>query len=213
MSSSRAVGLDGMPIQAVRRCFDVIGPLLLHLINKSIVTGVFPERWKIACVVPILKAGDRSVASNYRPISLLPIMSKIAERVVCTQLSRYLSENHLMSACQYAYRRGHSTEDAVIDAVSWAVNKIDNGELASITTIDLSKAFDSVDHGVLLRKLSWLGVVVVVVPLVQQLPERSWAGGSGRFQDSLCKFWGPPGVNFRAHFVQCRRGRPPVPPA
>ena len=158
MSSSRAVGLDGMPILAVRRCFDVIGPLLLHLINKSIVTGVFPERWKIACVVPILKAGDRSVPSNYRPISLLPIMSKIAERVVCTQLSRYLSENHLLSACQYAYRRGHSTEDAVIDAVSWAVNKIDNGELASITTIDLSKAFDSVDHGVLLRKLSWLGV-------------------------------------------------------
>ena len=158
MSSSRAVGLDGVPILAVRRCFDVIGPLLLHLINRSIVTGVFPERWKIACVVPIHKAGDRGVASNYRPISLLPVMSKIAERVVCTQLSRYLSENHLLSACQYAYRRGHSTEDAVIDAVSWAVNKIDSGELASITTIDLSKAFDSVDHGVLLRKLSWLGV-------------------------------------------------------
>ena len=154
MSSSRAVGLDEVPILAVRRCFAVIGPLLLHIINTSIASGIFPEMWKVACVLPLHKAGDRSLAQNYRPISLLPVMSKIAERVVCTQLSNYLTKNNLQSNHQYAYRCSHSTEDAVLDAISWATNEIDKGQLASVTTIDLSKAFDSVDHDVLLMKLA-----------------------------------------------------------
>ena len=142
----------------MRRCFEVIGPLLLHIINSSIRSGIFPDKWKIACVVPIHKTGDRARASNYRPISLLPVMSNIAERVVCSQLSHYLNQNHLQSDCQFAYRSGHSTEDALLEAIAWSVDKIDNGHIASITTIDLSKAFDSIDHDVLLKKLAWYGI-------------------------------------------------------
>ena len=100
MSASRAVGLDGVPLFAVRRCFPVVGPHLLRLINLSMMTGVFPECWKSACIVPIPKSGDLTKPSNHRPISLLSVLSKVLEKVVCVQLTSYLEMNNLLSVSQ-----------------------------------------------------------------------------------------------------------------
>ena len=158
LSASRAVGADGMPMAAIRSCLPAVGPLILHLVNSSISSLTFPDSWKVAIVTPIHKSGDQQNPGNFRPISILPALSKILEKVVCSQLTSYLITNHVLSSSQYAYRPSHSTEDAVLDIVEWAARSVDAGDVASLTSIDLSKAFDSIDHQLLLTKLGWYGI-------------------------------------------------------
>ena len=97
LSSSRAVGHDGLPLFVIRHCLPVLGPHILHLIlvNASIVSCTFPSPCKLASVVALHKSGNLNDANNFRPISLLPALSKICEKIVCTQLSSYLSSCHV----------------------------------------------------------------------------------------------------------------------
>ena len=158
MGNSRACGPDEITVQMLRLTFPVVGPHLLKLVNCSIATCDLPKQWKAATVTALHKKGDTGDPNNYRPISVIPVVAKLCERVVCTQLMSYLTSHHILCPQQYGFRPGLSTEAALLDAVTYATENIDKGMVTSLVTADTSKAFDSVEHGRLLEKLGWYGI-------------------------------------------------------
>ena len=131
----------------------IIAPTLTAIFSNSILTGIYPNEWKSAKVTPIFKKGLKSDPNNYRPISVIPIVSKVFEQIVYNQLYHYL-----LSSCQSGFRSLHSTLTALLEATNdWSVN-IENGLLNGVVFIDLTKAFDTIDHEIILRKMSFLGV-------------------------------------------------------
>ena len=97
----------------------MIAPHLLNVVNASLVSGILPSEWKVATVVPILKAGSPEEQNNYRPVSVIPTVAKLTERVVCTQLVRYLLSHLVLCGEQHGFRPGRSKESAMLDAVSY----------------------------------------------------------------------------------------------
>ena len=158
MSTSRASGDDGVTIGMLRMTFPVIGPHLLNIINASLVSGELPAEWKVARVLPLHKSGPVDDTSNYRPLSLLPTVAKVAESVVCGQLIAYLLAHDILTETQHGFRPGRSTESAMLDTASFLMDGMDGGLIGCLTTADTSKAFDSVQHPRLLEKLGWYGI-------------------------------------------------------
>ena len=158
MSGSPACGGDGISIGMIRLCFDSVGWVLLHLVNSSITQSDVPHSWKHSLVHPIHKSGNISDPSNFRPISIVPVIAKIVERAVHQQLYKYLSDNHLLSSSQHGFRPRHSTETALTSISDQILSSFDHGEVSLLCLLDLSKCFDVIDHSKLLSKLSLHGI-------------------------------------------------------
>ena len=119
---------------------------LTRIVNESLSQGTVPSEWKYAKITPLFKKGLSTDMDNYRPISVLPVVSKVLERIVHNQLHSFLSEHKLLNPYQCGFRRNHSTEFAAIAFLDYIRCGMDLGLLTGAVFIDLRKAFDSVDH-------------------------------------------------------------------
>jgi hypothetical protein len=149
---------DGISGYFLKRYAPILSPTLTHIFNMMFHSGVFPAELKLAEVVPIHKSGGGSCVNNYRPISLLPPLSKIAEKLINKRLVHYLESLKLLSPSQFGFRAGISTSDAVHDLTDCIVNKLDNKQKVITIFLDLCKAFDTVSVPLLLDKLEKLGI-------------------------------------------------------
>jgi len=150
--------LDPIPTPLLLEYIDVLLPTLTRIVNDSLATGIFPSLFKNAVVKPLLKKPslDPNVLKNYRPVSNLSFLSKVMEKVVLKQLLSYLNSHDLISHTQSAYRPVHSTETALIKVTNDILDGLDGGDESVLTLLDLSAAFDTIDHTTLLKRLSTL---------------------------------------------------------
>ena len=153
----KSAGSGGLP--GCKRSVPKIFPSLTNLINTSLTSGELPTPLKLATVSPVFKSGDKSLAPQYRPISLLPLVSKLLEKVVDLQLQSYLEEFTVIPKEQFAYRPHHSTEDALVYATNNFLLAKDQGLYTRLVFIDMSKGFDCVQHQTLINDLSEVGVL------------------------------------------------------
>jgi len=146
---------DPIPTNVLKQVVDLLAPFICELFNRSLTAGHFPDIFRHAFVTPVIKkAGlDATDASSHRPISNLSVLSKLLERLVVRQLMDYLTSADLLPALQSGFRAGHSTETAVLRVLSDILLAVDSGDVAALVLLDLSAAFDTVDHDILLQRL------------------------------------------------------------
>lgn len=154
LDPSKSTGLDGLGPRIIKLAAQALSPSIASLINKSITTGQFPSQMKQAKVHPIHKGGEKSDPSNYRPISILPTISKIFEKHVNKHLMAFLNKYKLLHENQSGFRPKHSCQTALVKLIDDWMECIDKGDMVGALFIDFRKAFDLVDHTILLNKLS-----------------------------------------------------------
>ena len=177
LKNSTATGVDDIDTKTVKLVADLLVPPLTHVINLSISTSTFPEIWKFAKVIPLLKSmsSDPLLPKSYRPVALLPILSKVMEKAVFNQLVSYLEENKLIHPNLHGSRAGHNTSTALIQMYDNWVEEVEDGKMVGVLICDQSAAFDLCDHPLLVEKLRLMGLEETALSWV-------WSYLSGRQQ-------------------------------
>ena len=158
LKNKTSSGHGGISIKLLKYLSPGLLKPLTLIINQSLITGLFPEKLKITKVQPLFKKGDEERIEYYRPISLLTTISKVFEKVVFLQLTKYFQDNGLLNDGQYGFWENHSTEMATVELLDRIISALDDKQLPISIYMDLSKAFDTLNHDILLDKLSYYGV-------------------------------------------------------
>ena len=157
LHSKPSAGFDRMSTTLLKKIKpNILQPVTL-IINQILTNGIFPDKLKIARVKPLYKKNDPNIIDNYRPISVLPAISKIIEKIMFKQIHEYFNTNKLYYSNQYGFRESHSTEHAQLELIDRIIWELDNGKTPINIYMDLSKAFDTIDHSILLQKMSFYG--------------------------------------------------------
>jgi retron-type reverse transcriptase len=156
--NNKSSGIDGFSVKLLKLAAPYVCHSIAYICNLSLRTSVYPTDWKLAKVTPIFKAGDKLDVGNYRPISVLPLISKIIERAVHNQLYSYLTSMNILLDNQSGFRSNHSTETTLNDVQDFILKNMDNGQATGAIFLDLKKAFDCVNHALLIEKLSNYGI-------------------------------------------------------
>ena len=158
LNPSKSVGPNSIPIKLLKNLGSSVSPLVALLVNQSFQSGVFPVKLKIAKVITPFKKGNPELPSNYRPISLLPIFSKIFEKLMYRRLFRFLEVHNVLYSLQFGFQENHSIDHALVSLTEAIRNTLDNKRFGCGIFIDLQKTFDTVNHEILLSKLEHYGV-------------------------------------------------------
>jgi exonuclease III len=160
-SPNKQCDLDPIPTSLLKDCLSILAPIITDIVNMSLVSGSFPSIFKQSIVTPLIKKAslDPDNLANYRPISNLSLLSKLTERIVKDRLQSHLSRNSMFNTFQSAYRKFHSTETTLLALHDYLIRAISRQQVTCLCLLDLSAAFDTIDHSILLRRLTdWFGI-------------------------------------------------------
>ena len=158
LDPSKSTQSDNPPVKYIKLATGVIAPTLTKLFNHCITTSTFPQSLKTSEIIPLFKQGDIYSCNNYRPISLISIFSKIFEKCIYKQLFSYFNKNNVFYKSQFGFRENYSTELAVSQLCNEIIENLENNDITCSIFLDLARAFDTVDHKILLNKLYKYGI-------------------------------------------------------
>lgn len=181
---------NNIDMHIVKSVIDAIADLLTHIRNRSFKSGTFPQKMKIAKVIPLFKSGDKHLFTNYRPVSLSSQFSKILEKLFERRLNNFVDRHKLFMDSQYGFRSGSSTSMALMELVEQITSCIEKKKYALGIFIDLKKAFDTIDHEILLKKMEIYGIRGAALDWID-----SYISNRQQFVQ-LGKLWCPSRVNF-----------------
>ena len=155
---SKAADIYGISPKLIKLGAHLLCIPLSQIFNKSFELGVFPCKLKVGKVIPIFKSESKFEVTNYRPISLLPIISKVFEKIMYTRIFSFIKKEHILYKQQYGFQKGKSTELAILDLQAKIISSLEKGEIPCYIFLDFAKAFDTVNHSILLQKLQYYGI-------------------------------------------------------